>query len=181
MPANPQKTRIPRQTERERELAPKRTASSRRHVKLQPRRPRPTALLKKRELAANSPGPDGGGSAAPPSTSTRSAPRPLLHLVLELRATGGTALLQVPVLVTFNADKYRMPRSLAHVPCMVPGVTMRGIFEIECIDEDGVDEDVTILILQPLSPEDEQEEATEDKTPLVCSKLRMPQSELLES
>lgn len=185
--AIPKKTRMYlEQTERERELAPKMHRQFQKDiVKLQLTAAKAyMALLKKGELAANTSGSDGNGGSADSSVNLDATVRglgPYFHLVLELRATGGNALLQVPVLVTFNADKYRMPRSLAHVPCMVPGVTMRVIFEIECIDEDCVDEDVTILILHPLSPEDEKEEATEDKAPLVCSKLRMPQSELLES
>ena len=199
--AIPKKTRLYlEQTEREKELAPLMHRQFQKDiVKLQVTTAKAyLKLLQRGQLASAAVGADGGDAVHLGATVRGLGP--YFHLVVELRATGSAALLQVPVLVTFNHKLYRMGRALATVPsgrpasvdpraratlffsrdrCLVPGVTLRVIFEIECIDENAKAENVTIVVLHPQSIT--ESESAEDRAPLVASTLTMPQSELLES
>ena len=184
--AIPKKTRMYlEQTDRERELAPRMHRQFQKDiVKLQLTAAKAYAgLLKKGELAGGaggSPGANGDEGTVELNATVRGL-GPYFHLVLELRAVGASALLQVPVCVTFDESTYRMPRALCRVPALCPGVTIRVIFEIECIDENAAAQDVTIVVMPPVKPSEEVAESTTDVAPLVASKLTMPQSELLET
>ena len=182
--AIPKKTRMYlEQTEREREMAPKMHRQFQKDiVKLQVTAAKAyLGLLQKGALASGA-GPSGGGDSVHLSATVRGL-GPYFHIVVELRCTSANALLQVPVLVTYDHDLYRMSRALTIVPCLVPGVTLRVIFEIECIDENASASDaVTIIVMQPDDSNGKDVlECTQDKPPLVASTLTMPQSELLES
>ncbi|KAH8049150.1 hypothetical protein JL721_11750 [Aureococcus anophagefferens] len=148
--AIPKKTRMYlEQTDRERELAPRMHRQFQKDiVKLQLTAAKAYAgLLKKGELAGGaggSPGANGDEGTVELNATVRGL-GPYFHLVLELRAVGASALLQVPVCVTFDESTYRMPRALCRVPALCPGVTIRVIFEIECIDENAAAQDVTIV------------------------------------
>lgn len=198
--AIPKKTRLYlEQTEREKELAPWMHRQFQKDiVKLQVTTAKAyLKLLQRGQIAAGKTG--GDGDAVHLGATVRGL-GPYFHLVVELRAMGTQALLQVPVLVTYNHALYRMSRALATVPrrpaplspffslrddpfdpirCLVPGVTIRVIFEIECIDEEAHNETITIIVLHPQSIT-ENPEGAEDTAPLVASTLTMPQSELLE-
>ena len=116
MMAIPKKTRLYlEQTEREKELAPWMHRQFQKDiVKLQVTTAKAyLKLLQRGQIAAGKTG--GDGDAVHLGATVRGL-GPYFHLVVELRAMGTQALLQVPVLVTYNHALYRMSRALATVP-----------------------------------------------------------------
>lgn len=105
---------------------------------------------------------------------------PQFHVVVELRAAGNVALLNVPILVIYDAAVYRAPRALAIVPCLLPGVTICVVIEIERIYTDAEDETIGILVLQPEPPSTGPGKLESDTSdaPLISSTLTMPKTNL---
>ena len=150
-------------------------------------------LLKRGEIAGAAPPREAGDEkdgepSGPPPPSVHLSARvqglgPKFHIYVEIRANGDDALLQVPVLIFFDPEKYRAPRPMQTCACLVPGVQYTVLFEIECLDDAAVDQEVEIVVLKPREMGTLNEERLEDtvgETPILVSKLTMPQSELLE-
>ena len=194
--AIPKKTRLYlEQTEREKEMAPKmhrtfQTETVRLQVKVAKTY---LQLLKRGEIAGAAPPREAGDEkdgepSGPPPPSVHLSARvqglgPKFHIYVEIRANGDDALLQVPVLIFFDPEKYRAPRPMQTCACLVPGVQYTVLFEIECLDDAAVDQEVEIVVLKPREMGTLNEERLEDtvgETPILVSKLTMPQSELLE-
>ncbi|KAJ1456008.1 ciliary BBSome complex subunit 1-domain-containing protein [Pelagophyceae sp. CCMP2097] len=112
-----------------------------------------------------------GGRAAVALTAQVRGLGPFFHIVVELRAAGDQTLSNVPVVVLHNQSLYRMPRAMATVPLLLPGVAVSVIFELECVDENAGTDPLTILVLGS---------GADDHSPIAASTLTMPQSELLD-
>lgn len=101
---------------------------------------------------------------------------PFFHVVVQLRIPhDAQPLHDLPVVVVYDPERYRMPHSSTSLPMLVPGLATHSIFEIESIDDETQkgDEDAPSIVISVL-------QGSSSCTPLAASTLIMPRSETLE-
>ena len=105
---------------------------------------------------------------------------PFFHLEVEVANLGDESLLQIPILLSYNPEKYKSPKPLIQIGALVPGVPSKCIFELECLDVNAVDEEVEIQVLpsqlEDVLRETDRLESDVNFSALVMSRVTMPQS-----
>ena len=108
---------------------------------------------------------------------------PFFHLEVEVANLGDESLLQIPILLSYNPEKYKSPKPLIQIGALVPGVPLKCIFELECLDTSAVDQEIEIQVLpsqlEDVLRETDRLESDENFSALVMSRVTMPQSSLL--
>ena len=108
---------------------------------------------------------------------------PFFHLEVEVANLGDESLLQIPILLSYNPEKYKSPKPLIQIGALVPGVPLKCIFELECLDVQAVDEEVEIQVLpsqlEDVLRETDRLESDVNFSALVMSRVTMPQSSML--
>ena len=72
---------------------------------------------------------------------------PFFHLEVEVANLGDESLLQIPILLSYNPEKYKSPKPLIQIGALVPGIPLKCIFELECLDTSAVDQEIEIQVL----------------------------------
>jgi len=110
---------------------------------------------------------------------------PFFHLEVEISNLGEESLLQIPILLTYDPSKYKAKKPLIQIGALVPGVPLKCIFELECLDTDAIDQEVEVAVL-PSALEDVmrdcdnlEKESAEMFSALLMSRITMPRSGLL--
>ena len=108
---------------------------------------------------------------------------PFFHLEVEVANLGDESLLQIPILLSYNPEKYKAPKPLIQIGALVPGIPLKCIFELECLDVNAVDEEVEIQVLpsqlEDVLRETDRLESDVNFSALVMSRVTMPQSSML--
>ena len=108
---------------------------------------------------------------------------PFFHLEVEVANLGDESLLQIPILLSYNPEKYKSPKPLIQIGALVPGIPLKCIFELECLDVNAVDEEVEIQVLpsqlEDVLRETDRLESDVNFSALVMSRVTMPQSSML--
>ena len=108
---------------------------------------------------------------------------PFFHLEVEVSNLGDESLLQIPILLSYNPEKYKSPKPLIQIGALVPGIPLKCIFELECLDVNAVDEEVEIQVLpsqlEDVLRETDRLESDANFSALVMSRVTMPQSSML--
>jgi Bardet-Biedl syndrome 1 protein len=108
---------------------------------------------------------------------------PFLHLEVEVANLGDESLLQIPILLSYNPEKYKSPKPLIQIGALVPGIPLKCIFELECLDTSAVDQEIEIQVLpsqlEDVLRETDRLESDVNFSALVMSRVTMPQSSLL--
>jgi Bardet-Biedl syndrome 1 protein len=108
---------------------------------------------------------------------------PFFHLEVEVANLGDESLLQIPILLSYNPEKYKAPKPLIQIGALVPGVPLKCIFELECLDPSATDEEVEIQVLpsqlEDVLRETDRLESDVNFSALVMSRVTMPQSSML--
>ena len=102
---------------------------------------------------------------------------PNFHINITIDTTGTDHLYKVPVLVEFDRTLYKMPRELTVLNLLIPTMTFKCIFRIDCIDvpkqHASLDtRNVTVLICHP---------SEDNNSALAVINVTMPLSETLET
>ena len=94
--------------------------------------------------------------------------------------SGDESLLPDTYLVSYNPEKYKAPKPLIQIGALVPGVPLKCIFELECLDPSATDEEVEIQVLpsqlEDVLRETDRLESDVNFSALVMSRVTMPQS-----
>jgi len=108
---------------------------------------------------------------------------PFFHLEVEVANLGDESLLQIPILLSYNPEKYKSPKPLIQIGALVPGVPLKCIFELECLDTSAVDQEIEIQVLpsqlEDVLRETDRLESDVNFSALVMSRVTMPQSSML--
>lgn len=108
---------------------------------------------------------------------------PFFHLEVEVANLGDESLLQIPILLSYNPEKYKAPKPLIQIGALVPGIPLKCIFELECLDPSATDEEVEIQVLpsqlDDVLRETDRLESDVNFSALVMSRVTMPQSSML--
>jgi Bardet-Biedl syndrome 1 protein len=108
---------------------------------------------------------------------------PFFHLEVEVANLGDESLLQIPILLSYNPEKYKSPKPLIQIGALVPGIPLKCIFELECLDPSATDEEVEIQVLpsqlDDVLRETDRLESDVNFSALVMSRVTMPQSSML--
>jgi Bardet-Biedl syndrome 1 protein len=108
---------------------------------------------------------------------------PFFHLEVEVANLGDESLLQIPILLSYNPEKYKSPKPLIQIGALVPGIPLKCIFELECLDTSAVDQEIEIQVLpsqlEDVLRETDRLESDVNFSALVMSRVTMPQSSLL--
>ena len=88
------------------------------------------------------------------------------------RGRGGESRRRISVtdsyLVSYNPEKYKSPKPLIQIGALVPGIPLKCIFELECLDVNAVDEEVEIQVL-PSQLEDSGDGSIGKRRELQCT------------
>ena len=108
---------------------------------------------------------------------------PFFHLEVEVANLGDESLLQIPILLSYNPEKYKSPKPLIQIGALVPGIPLKCIFELECLDTSAVDQEIEIQVLpsqlEDVLRETDRLESDVNFSALVMSRVTMPQSSML--
>ena len=84
-------------------------------------------------------------------------------IILEINNSGDHCLLNIPISFTFNPSIYTMKQSYIHIPTLIPNLTYHHQIQVECIDSNGIADDIRIFVLNPHS-----------SLPLISAIVNMP-------
>ena len=115
----------------------------------------------------------GGAVVASSNTSVRINARvlgfgPRFRIIVDVQNTGSKTMLQVPLVVQFDALIYEVKNALTVLPLLVPGLLYHHTVDLECIDENGAAGDIRILLCNMSSC-----------VPIISATVNMPMTEIV--